>query len=145
MIFVDKIRKYTPCGWFKQDRIIAVTTENIYNIKVDKVQRRIQIANLGGLTKSMTGCKDEVVIHINGEHDYRYSVETRRNELIEAIKQAYADKMHTNLPIFGADKTCLKAFVTGEKDVRRGVNRIPPIQFRMLEEDLIKGESPKTL
>ncbi len=37
VILVDKIKKFTPCGWFKQDRIIVITTENIYNIKHDKV------------------------------------------------------------------------------------------------------------
>ena len=33
LMVADKIKKFTPCGWFKQDRIIVITTESIYNIK----------------------------------------------------------------------------------------------------------------
>jgi len=33
LLIVDKIKKFTPCGWFKQSRILLITTENIYNIK----------------------------------------------------------------------------------------------------------------
>jgi hypothetical protein len=33
LLVADKIKKFTPCGWFKQDRIIVITTDNIYNIK----------------------------------------------------------------------------------------------------------------
>jgi hypothetical protein len=33
LLIADNIKKFTPCGWFKQNRIIAITTDNIYNIK----------------------------------------------------------------------------------------------------------------
>ena len=33
LLFADKIKKFTPCGWFKQDRLLVITTENLYNIK----------------------------------------------------------------------------------------------------------------
>jgi hypothetical protein len=33
LLMADKTKKFTPCGWFKQDRLLVITTENIYNIK----------------------------------------------------------------------------------------------------------------
>jgi hypothetical protein len=101
LMVADKIKKFTPCGWFKQERIIAITTENIYNIKVDSVKRRIQISSLAGISKNMIGGKNEIIYHVAGEYDYRYFAEVRRQEFIDAAKLAYAVKQQNNLPVYG--------------------------------------------
>jgi len=41
------------------------------------------------------------------------------------------------------DKASIKSFVTCQKLARRGVSKIPPSQFRMIEEDVLKGLAPK--
>ena len=38
LLFADKIKKFNQSGW-KQDRILIVTTRNIYNVKKEKVKR----------------------------------------------------------------------------------------------------------
>ena len=112
LVFVDKVKKFSPCGWFKQERFLAVTTENIYNIKSDVVKRRIPIASLAGITKNLIGAKNELIFHVGQDYDYRYMAESRRQEIIDSVKAAFADKCQVNLPIFGVDSSGLKAFVT---------------------------------
>ena len=65
LIFADKIKKYTPCGWWTQDRTMVITSENIYNIKKDVVKRAIPITKLGGVSKSMLGSKTEFTFHVS--------------------------------------------------------------------------------
>ena len=50
----------------------------------------------------------------------------RRDEIIEVLKYRYAEKLSSNLPIFGIDRNNLKEFTTTEKDFKRGQNRFPP-------------------
>lgn len=49
--------------------------------------------------------------------------------------------MKDNLSIFGIDKSALTDFTTTEKDMKRGVNKFPPIQYRLKQEDIIKVDS----
>ena len=92
LLLADKIKKFTPCGWFKQDRTLVITTENIYNIKQDIVKRRIPIASLAGITKNLIGAKNEMIFHVANDYDYRYCAEVRRQEFIDAVKAAFAEK-----------------------------------------------------
>jgi len=100
LLFADKIKKFrSNCTW-KQDRILVITTESIYNVKKDKVKRCIKMTSLGGITKSLLGAKTEFIIHCPKEYDYRYLSE-KRSEIIEILKHRYAEKMNENLPIYG--------------------------------------------
>ncbi len=74
----------------------------------------------------MIGTKNEIIYHVGGSYDYRYFAEVRRQELIDAAKLAYAEKMQNNLPVYGIDMASIKNFVTCEKLARKGVSRIPP-------------------
>lgn len=51
----------------------------------------------------------------------------RREEIIDILKTRFADKMKDNLSIFGIDKNTLTDFTTTEKDMKRGVNKFPPV------------------
>jgi indole-3-glycerol phosphate synthase len=66
------------------------------------------------------------------------SDQIRRDDIIDVLKQRFAEKMNANVPIFGIEKKDLKEFTTTEKDMRKGQNRFPPTQMRIKAEDLLK-------
>jgi len=50
----------------------------------------------------------------------------------------FASKMKTNLPIYGIKNKDLKEFNTTEKDLEKGLSRIPLPLARIHEEDAIE-------
>jgi hypothetical protein len=56
------------------------------------------------------------------------------------IKMAFASKCKTNLPIYGIKNRELKEFATTEKDVDKGISRVPLVLARIYEEDLLGDE-----
>ena len=62
----------------------------------------------------------------------------RREEIIDILKKIFASKNGINLPIYGVDKNNLIHFTTTQKDVKRGLYRFPPNQFRLKDEDLLE-------
>ena len=92
----------------------------------------------------MLGSKDDFVLHFKEPRDYRYLIRDAelRSSMIETIKQLFADKFHQNLPIFAVEKKKgLKQFTTCPKRARMGLSLMPPIQFRLFSENLIKEDS----
>lgn len=143
LLFADKVKKFRSCGW-KQDRVLAITTSSIYNVKGSKSKRAIKISSLMGLSKTLLGAKNEFTIHVRDEYDYRFLID-HRQEAIEIIKHAFADCTRQNLPVFGIPKDSLVQFTTLEKDMKKGITRFPPSQFRLMEEDILEEvASPKT-
>ncbi len=143
LLYSEIVKKFSACGFFKKERILVITSENIYNAKKCKLRRKIPLSQLAGITKQMLGSKEEFVFHIKGAHDYRYLIRDtdQRSVLIETMKQLYAEKFHQNLPIFGVEvKKGLKEFTTCGKIARQGRSLMPPIQFRLNSENLIKEE-----
>ena len=101
------------------------------------------MSQLSGITKNLIGAKNEVIFHVAKEYDYRYCAEVRRQEIIDVVKAAFAEKNQDNVPIYGIEKPSIKMFVTCEKLARKGVSRIPPSHLRILTEDVLKGVAPK--
>jgi hypothetical protein len=54
------------------------------------------------------------------------------------LKHRFADKVNENLPVFGIEKNNLTDFTTTEKDMKRGVSRFPPLQLRLMADDILK-------
>jgi hypothetical protein len=100
LLFADNIKKFRATCYYKQDRILAITTCKIYNIKKTKVQRQIYFRDLAGLSKALLGSKVEFVVNVKNGHDYRYMSE-RRTEILNIIKYRYADLLNENLPVYG--------------------------------------------
>jgi hypothetical protein len=50
-------------GW-NQERILAITSEHIFNIKKNKPKRKIPINLLGGISKTIGTNKAEFTIHV---------------------------------------------------------------------------------
>ena len=63
MLFSDKIKKINMFGW-NQERILAITSEHIFNIKKNKPKRKIPINLLGGISKTIGTNKAEFTIHV---------------------------------------------------------------------------------
>ena len=71
LLFSDKVKKINIYGW-NQERILVISSEKIYNIKKNKVKRKIEIAALGGVSKTMLGTKTEFTMHVPKAYDYRF-------------------------------------------------------------------------
>jgi len=60
-----------------------------------------------------------------------------RETIFHVIKLAYLSLCQENLPIFGITKNrALADFATTEKDVARGISRMPLVLARIYEEDI---------
>lgn len=137
---LKKWNKYT----IKQDRNFVVTNLNIYNFKQKRLRRVVPIKNLQGLTKLMKSGSQEFVIHVKKEHDYRLASEFRET-IFQVIKMAFLSLNQENLPIFGIAKNrVLSDFCTTEKDVARGISRMPLVLARIYEEDIKFDATSKT-
>jgi hypothetical protein len=61
----------------------------------------------------------------------------RRDGLINALKLAFTAKTKRNLPIYGIKIKDLREFTTTEKDLERGISRIPLMLSRLTDEDIL--------
>jgi hypothetical protein len=85
LLYADKVKKFQSSGWKnKQDRIILITTECVYNVKKDKVKRIIPLHLICGISKTNLGLKNEFTIHVPSQYDYRYQTE-RRDRCIDVL------------------------------------------------------------
>lgn len=62
----------------------------------------------------------------------------RRDKVFNVIKMGFASKMKANLPIYGIKNKDLREFTTTEKDLEKGVSRIPLQLARIYEEDIVE-------
>lgn len=97
----------------------------------------LRIEKLDGISKNQ-GKKPEFTIHLNTEYDYRF-VSDRRDQIVKILQCRYIQMKNKNLPIFSINEQNLRAFTTTEKDMKRGLNRFPPVDYRQHSMDLIQG------
>ncbi len=64
LLYADNVKKWSGNSFFADSRTLVVTTENIYNFKKEKAQRKIPFELLTGISLSMQGTKNEFVIHV---------------------------------------------------------------------------------
>lgn len=66
-----------------------------------------------------------------------------RETILQVLKMAYLSLMQENLPIFGIGKQrSLSDYCTTEKDVTRGISRMPLVLSRIYEEDIKFDATP---
>lgn len=65
------MKKINQNEW-TQERMLAITSDKIYNIHKLKAKRIIQLKKLSGLSINLLGKKPEFTLHINEEYDYRF-------------------------------------------------------------------------
>lgn len=67
------VKKINLYDW-SQERMLAITDKAIYNVYKKKIKRRIEIKDIGGITKTVPPSKNntEFTIGIPSEYDYRF-------------------------------------------------------------------------
>jgi hypothetical protein len=121
---------------------LVVTNAAVYNIHKKEVKRKILISDIGGLTKTVPPSKSqEFTIHVPSTYDYRFQ-SPRRDEIIDLLKRLHLIEKKANCPIYHVQTKDLKEFTTTEKDMKKKQSRIPTQDYRCLEEDLHKLETP---
>ena len=105
------VTKYNDLG-FRQERILAITENAIYNIKRKSVQRRMPIEKLEALTVSTMS--SEFVLHIKEEYDYRLLSYERRQDIIETLLQVICNvkKLATAFSVYNVPMINLNSVMT---------------------------------
>jgi len=127
-IFSTKIQKITKYNW-KKEKIIAFTNKRILLFKGKLLQRKIKSIMIDAVTKSTHKESLEFVLHLQTDHDYRFST-TVREEIINLINYLYAMNKKNPLPIYEVPDLELKAYVTTKHDKTIHKNRTPNESFR---------------
>lgn len=124
--FSNNVTKYNRMEW-KQERLFVITNLAIYNIKKNKVKRRIAIKDIDGVTKSTDKKCFEFVVHVEIDYDYRYLAKERvRDDIIFVLKHVYYNMHKRNLHVYGVAYPHLKDFTTSKKDAQKKISKMPP-------------------
>lgn len=113
----------------KQERIILVTNKNVYNILPQdgfqnflssfmsntRIKRKIPYANISGVTLSRHG--PEFVLHVQNEHDYRFSSTNLKVKIVQAICEGYCSLIKKKMALYYNDDKTLETFTTTIKDI----------------------------
>lgn len=85
---------------FRQQRILCLTENAIYNIKKDKVQRRIPFEELDAI--SVSTMSSEFVLHVKNSYDYRMLSFKHKNLIVETILKilCVVKKICTVFPVY---------------------------------------------
>ena len=121
LLFSSKIIKFNKRNK-AQERIFAITMKALLNIKGKKVQRRMEIINIIGVTNSKNS--DEFIIHCPTEYDYRYSSNIKGQIITLLIKTAKELNVK-NFYLWETQESHLKELVTTKNDKKKGISRIP--------------------
>lgn len=105
-----------------QERTIAITSSGVLNLKAKKIQRRIELSDIGGITRSRNG--DEFILHCPKEYDYRFS-SPLKDQAVQTITKAYRDLIGSTLLVWETTELNLKDLSTRKVDKKKGVSRIP--------------------
>ena len=120
-----------------QWRNMLLTTKALYNLDGKVFKRAIPIAKIEALTKSNVAGDHNFIIHVVQEYDYRL-LYSQQKEIVDQIKTCYWHVKHCNLPIYGVNDD-IGLYKTTEKDAKDGVDKLPPEQFRLLDEDVFES------
>lgn len=71
IIFSDAVTKINEYEW-GQERNLLITNEKVYNLQKLKIKRSINIKDLLAVTITTEGEKDEFVLHVGQDYDYRF-------------------------------------------------------------------------
>jgi serum/glucocorticoid-regulated kinase 2 len=105
------VTKYNEAG-FRQERVLVLTENALYNLKRQMVKRRIPLEKFDAITISTVS--SEFVIHVRDEYDYRFLSYERRAEIIEKILFILCEvrKLCTAFRVYEVDQINLNSVMT---------------------------------
>ena len=133
VVFSCIVTKYNRWN-MKQERILLLTNQTLYNIKKDQVQRRIAVSSIKAVTKSLNKDNKEFVIHVKAEYDYRFDSD-KIASIFNALKDVFFQTNKVNLPVYGVPDR-LKEYHTSKKDIANGIEVNPQEEYRLHKEDI---------
>ena len=114
-LFSDDIYKKNKFG-FNQTRQVILTDLALYNLKSKKLQRRLDISKIKGITVSIAKGSLEFVIHGNeSEHDYLYSSRNKYT-IIYLLEIAFEKLRGRELDFIYTESASLKNRVTTKSE-----------------------------
>jgi len=114
-LFSDEIYKKNKFG-FNQTRQVVLTDIALYNLKSKKLQRRLDISKLKGITVSISKGSLEFVIHGNeAEHDYLYSSKNKYT-IIYLLEGAFEKLRGRELDFIYTESASLKNRMTTKSE-----------------------------
>ena len=142
MIKVNHVQK-------KQERIILVTDKHIYNIlpkdgfhdflssfvSGTRIKRKIPYSAISGVRLSRFG--PEFVLHVQNEHDYRYSSINLKLKIVQAICEGYCNLIQKKMPFYYNDDKTLETFTTTITDLEQGLRKQNTENIQYVEPELM--------
>jgi serum/glucocorticoid-regulated kinase 2 len=134
VVFECQLVKYNHVNK-RQERLLVVSEKFIYNILPNetffsrfsssyRLRRKIGLEKVTGVTMSQSGF--EFVIHIPGEHDYRYSSSEHKEQAVSSLCQAYCRLTgKKGLSVFLKPELTLEKYTTTKTDAKKAVSRMP--------------------
>jgi hypothetical protein len=101
-----------------------VTNKNLYNLLPQsiisgifggRIKRRIPYNAITAVTVSRFG--PEFVIHVEKEHDYRFSSQNLKMKIVENICRGFCSFLKKKLPLYYYDDMTLEAYTTTLTDL----------------------------
>ena len=149
VVLSSTITKYNDLG-FRQERVLVISENAVYNIKRKSVQRRIPIEKLEALTVSTMS--SEFVLHIKDEYDYRLLSYERRQEIIEVMLDVICNvkKLATSFPVYYVPMINLNSVMTThslykqKKFIRPANNYLTIMNVEKFHDNVKNDEERKT-
>lgn len=115
--FSALITKYNEYG-FRQDRIIVITINAIYNLKKNTIQRRIPLEKLEAI--SLSTVSSEFVLHVKNEYDYRFLSYDKRDEFIKMVLHIICKvrELSNAFPLYFVQKMNLHEIMTSQNSLK---------------------------
>jgi serum/glucocorticoid-regulated kinase 2 len=140
VVFSDTAIKINMWG-IKQERILLMTTNNIFNFKKKTMKRKIAIEKIGAIIISTKNSK-ELVLHVPSEYDYRYQINDREI-FIRLLKREFVKRRPNGHLRYYCVKGGLKEVTTTEKDAKYKISRLPGDELRLVDEEVYGPEYAK--
>ena len=143
------ITKYNDLG-FRQERVLVITENAIYNMKRKSVQRRIAMEKLEALTISTMS--SEFILHVKDEYDYRLLSYESRKDIIETVLHVICDvrNMATAFPVYNVPMINLNSVMTThslfkqKKFVRPAKNYLVIMNLEKFQDNIKTDTERKT-
>ena len=123
-----------------QERTIVITTKAVLNLKGKKIQRRIEISGIIGVTKSKHS--DEFIVHCPDEYDYRFSSQLK-DQIVSVMIKATKALNGKTLYIWETQELNLKDLATTKGDKKKGISKIPSPEAAINLRPPPEGEEEK--